>query len=92
MDISSSDARERWTERGARNITFHDDIISGSKLQWEASHLRLDYGKSDVSLEVTSNVLAYGVSDTSEKNSGTLCCKLLSPYRAMEWIYIDSLK
>ena len=83
LNKSSTEARQRFTERGS-TIKFNDDIVSVSKVTWALSDLDVVYGKNG-HLEVTSKTIVSG-------NTGLQFCKLLSPYRAMEWIYIDSLK
>ncbi|XP_052802620.1 uncharacterized protein LOC128232878 [Mya arenaria] len=81
LSKTSQSAHNRFNHRGS-NITINDDVISGSKVMWVSSSLDLEYG-SNGRLDVTS--YAYVSGDSYD-------CKLLCPYRAMEWIYIDSLK
>ena len=88
MNATSEESKARWRIRGSRNITFHDDIISGAQIEWVSSGLKLEYGDSPSSLDVTSYALKYDVSEKSKKEGGTFYCKLLSPYRALEWILI----
>ena len=49
-------------------------------------------GEKEVSLEVTSAILLTNSSPEIFDIAGYHYCKLLSPARAMEWIYVDSLR
>lgn len=60
-------------------------------LSWATSSLGLEYGDSG-ELTVTSYAFVVEPDDQEGKMAGTYHCKLLSPYRAMEWFYIDSMK
>ena len=91
LNASSALAHNRSVERNSPSITFHDDVISGNILNWTVDSLNLRYGANG-GLDVTSYALVVGPDDKSGKMVGTYHCKLLSPYRAMEWFYIDSLK
>ncbi|KAL4225675.1 hypothetical protein ACF0H5_016364 [Mactra antiquata] len=93
FNTSSLLARQRFIDRNSPQIQLKDDVISGSLLDWSMGSLDLKYGKNG-ELEVTSP--SYVVDPDPDypggKMSGTQHCKLLSPYRALEWFYIDSLK
>ncbi|XP_053384572.1 uncharacterized protein LOC123535953 [Mercenaria mercenaria] len=91
LNASSALAHNRSIERRSPSITFNDDVISDSLLNWSVDSLDLQYGVNG-SLKVTSYAYVVDPDDPSGKMAGTRHCKLLSPYRAMEWFYIDSLK
>ena len=89
LQNSSRAARRRYQDHG-RSIFFNDDIIHSSVLAWTASGL--DLQEDDQGLHVTSQMLRTSVRDPQSPHSGMLYCKGLSPFRAMEWIYVDSLR
>jgi len=81
LSRSSKTALDRFHKRGS-SIAFHADVESDSQFTWVVRGLDLEYGTNG-HLDVTTH--AYTTDDV-------MACKLLSPFRAMEWIYIDSLK
>ena len=85
---SSPTAQKRYSSRG-RPIKFSDDVVITSGLKWNFATLHLTYNMTG--LFVTATKHHQNVSSIS-KNTGHDDCTLLSPFRAMEWIYIDSLK
>lgn len=91
LNASSSTAHSRSIKRKSPSITFNDDVISDSILSWATSSLGLEYGDNGA-LTVTSYAFVVGPDEQRGKMAGTYHCKLISPYRAMEWFYIDSLK
>ncbi|GFN84838.1 titin [Plakobranchus ocellatus] len=80
-------AQERYRKRG-RPLTFKDDVVYESESQWLAASLALD--EDDKGLSVQS--VALYVPMSSAVFPGMYYCKVLSPYRAMEWINVDSLR
>ncbi|XP_052106400.1 uncharacterized protein LOC127738939 [Mytilus californianus] len=86
---SSPMAKERYTSRG-RRIIFNDDVSVSSEFQWVRSQLDLNYNQTG--LYVTAARFQTGMSEPTKSYSGQNDCTLISPFRAMEWIYIDSLK
>ena len=92
VNASSDMARNRSVDRKSPQATFHDDISVNDVLEWTGRSLDLQYGPNG-ELAVTSYSHVTRVQDNPlAKSSGIQYCKLLSPYRAMEWFYIDSLK
>ncbi|KAL3841759.1 hypothetical protein ACJMK2_019861 [Sinanodonta woodiana] len=86
---ASTAAKIRFEQRGLP-ITFYPDNPITFEEDWIRSKLKLNY--SEVGLYVTSYSHVTNVKNQEDGMSGMHFCKLLSPYRAMEWIYIDSLK
>lgn len=91
FNTSSNLARKRFLDRKSPLIAFNDDVMSSSISDWFSTDLNLKYGDNG-ELEVTSVAYVANPDDTGSKMSGTHHCKLLSPYRALEWFYIDALK
>ena len=92
-NAASDVAKQRARTRNAPKMTFQDDIVERSLAIWAASSLKLTYG-SEGQLDVTS--YSYHTETNKDylmdKSCGNIYCKLLAPYRAMEWYYLDSLK
>ena len=72
----------RYKLRGQPVNFFADGNVS-SEIEWLAKRLTLEY--TNEGLNVTS--IAY-----RDASSGKFYCKLLSPYRALEFIYLDSMR
>ena len=87
LKISTPDAQARYRAQ-SRQITFKDDIVYGTGLQWSSQPLVIE--ESDAGLVVQGVALVTSV--TSPFFPGMHYCKVLSPYRAMEWINVDSLR
>ncbi|XP_061183326.1 uncharacterized protein LOC133191597 [Saccostrea echinata] len=86
---SSDVARERFSKRG-RQIYLDEDQIVESSVQWQATQLRLSDGSDG--LHVSSIKYKLPFDPIQESKSGLFYCALLSPFRAMEWIYVDSMR
>ena len=79
LGLSSEAAQDRYLSRG-RRIIVEEDAMRGANFLWAPSPLQV--WQDAAGLHVRSIALA-----TSKEHY----CKVLSPYRAMEWINIDSL-
>ncbi|GFS10221.1 hypothetical protein ElyMa_003055700 [Elysia marginata] len=84
---STTEAQERYRRHG-RLITFKDDLVYGTGFQWASQPLVIE--ESDKGLTVQGVALVTSMSSTFFP--GMHYCKVLSPYRAMEWINVDSLR
>ncbi|KAK7098990.1 uncharacterized protein [Littorina saxatilis] len=89
LQSSSPVARRRYLDHG-RPIFFNDDVLHSTGLGWSTSNLGLQ--EDDQGLHVTSQALKTRLHEPINLFSGMHYCKGLSPYRAMEWIYVDSLR
>ncbi|RUS73106.1 hypothetical protein EGW08_019128, partial [Elysia chlorotica] len=87
LDNSTQEAQERYAQYG-RPITFKDDLVYGTGIQWSSTGLIIE--ESDAGLLVQGVALVTPVS--SFLFPGMHYCKVMSPYRAMEWINVDSLR
>ncbi|XP_013408206.1 uncharacterized protein LOC106172138 [Lingula anatina] len=84
LSLAAAIPRTRFMKSG-RNITItFDDIVSNEEV-WLAEPLRIT--QTHHGLQVTS----IGYHPATESN-GFYHCKLLSPFRVLEYIYVDSLK
>ena len=80
LSVSTEEARGRYLSRG-RPIIVEEDLLRGSHLGWATSPLEVweeDDGLHVRSVEWVSSKQHY--------------CKVMSPYRVMEWVNIDSLR
>lgn len=77
-----------------QNITIGDDVLVSSVSSWVGKALSMttamDAGSSRAVLRVSSPAIAFP--DSSPGLKGLHFCKLLSPARAMEWLYVDGLR
>lgn len=89
LNSSSADAQRRFKAKG-RPIIFNDDDNMTTGLQWSSAELGLH--EDDHGLRVTSPSLKTSLHEFIEALSGMHYCTVLAPYRAMEWIYVDSLR
>ncbi|XP_063426640.1 uncharacterized protein LOC134710278 isoform X2 [Mytilus trossulus] len=82
---SSATAKARYQSKG-RPIQFLPDVNVTSKNSWnQYGDLKLNYNITGLFVQASRYI--------STKPSGRDDdCTLLSPFRAMEWIYVDSLK
>ncbi|XP_072021307.1 uncharacterized protein [Amphiura filiformis] len=86
---ASSEARNRYITRGRDMLFGKDREANGFK--WLLFSLEYEY-TAEGDLVVTSTSLYTDPDYLTPRLAGMYYCKLLSPYRAMEWIYVDSLK
>ncbi|XP_063959815.1 uncharacterized protein LOC129267048 isoform X6 [Lytechinus pictus] len=83
--------RSRYDSKGNKMI-FSDDVNATNFYEWVYSNYVTYETQGNGSLEVTSTSL-YTDEDFPMVNlAGMYYCKLMSPYRAMEWMYVDSLR
>lgn len=81
---------KRMQTRGIPNVTFHDDVEIPKEALWNLEPIDLDYEADG--MHVTSYSYSEPVDQRDKTKGGLYSCKLLSPYRAIEWIYVDSLR
>ncbi|XP_067654983.1 uncharacterized protein [Haliotis asinina] len=90
VSSSSLQAQHRYRTRAVRPVVLKNDTSMKTGMEWLPSKLQLT--QTDHALEVTSPSLITPVDFIISSLAGVFYCKLLSPYRAMEWIYVDSLR
>ena len=91
LSRASQRARERYLNKG-RKLTFGEDYVSPWGPGWEFS-TGLSYTEIDESTtEVVSTSLISEPDFIISSAAGMHYCDLLSPYRALEWIYIKGVQ
>ena len=88
--MATDKAIDRYRAMG-RQLTFGADIErEWDEGVWEnAMGLTYSYNETENTVEVVSEKLYSGMDFDP---SGMMYCDLLSPYRALEWIYSTSLR
>ncbi|XP_012943546.1 uncharacterized protein LOC106014029 [Aplysia californica] len=82
-------ARQRY-DNYHRGIVFLPDVVTDSSVLWETMRLRVETRDSE--LQVTSISYKTDNDMSQSQYSGLFFCKLLPPDKALEWIYVDSLR
>ena len=87
LNASTPDAVRRY-KAANRPIIFADDQVFGNGLYWTSTPLHLEENSDGLHVQG----VALKTSVTSMLFPGMHYCKVMSPYRAMEWINVDSLR
>ncbi|GFR93458.1 hypothetical protein ElyMa_002644000 [Elysia marginata] len=80
-------AQYRYRTQG-RPIIFEEDSKSWTELLWSLTDLSMR--EDQTGLHVTSK--SYTTLISERINPGVIYCKLVSPFSALEWVTVDSLK
>ena len=91
LDVAAPEAKERYLTKG-RQLVFGDDYVSPWGPGWE-----FDFGLSytTINASMTEIVATSLISEPDfiiSSAAGMHYCDLLSPYRALEWIYISGVQ
>lgn len=92
-DLASATARDRFIA-GGMTVTMEPDLLPGPPAAgpwWIWSYLQFERDTSALELHITSYKAFYALS-AGDYGKGNHYCKILSPARAMEWIYTDGLR
>ena len=82
-----------YNESVSQQIRNFNDIVYDDELQWMAELLRYQQKTDETGhIYMQINSPSYITSINNTNGIGYHFCKLLSPARALEWIYIDSLR
>ncbi|XP_046546165.1 uncharacterized protein LOC124256236 [Haliotis rubra] len=86
---ASETARRRFDNRH-KGIIFHTDMLVQSDLAWKLTQLMVEIKEHE--LHVTAISYMTPNLETLGERAGLYYCKILPPDRAIEWIYVDSLR
>ncbi|KAJ8026883.1 hypothetical protein HOLleu_31843 [Holothuria leucospilota] len=89
MDLASKETVDRYKDRG-RQMSFADDMEVLSIPEWDQT--TLSYSETASTMTVRSSIYRSPMEPYISGESGVQYCNLLSPYRAIEWLYVLSLK
>jgi hypothetical protein len=82
--------RQRYLDRGIKLVTGKD-IEHSAGPTWIWSYM--DYRRvDDKTMEIDSHIMSTPLDHPVPASGGKLYCKLLSPAKALDWIYTDSLR
>nr|XP_054752521.1 uncharacterized protein LOC129258240 [Lytechinus pictus] len=91
LNIAPEVVRNRYNTRGYA-MEFAGDTPFSSLQDWETYGALEFTTLLDGKLEVKSGSFSTGNDDPTDPLAGVQYCTLMSPHRAMEWIYVDSLR
>jgi hypothetical protein len=84
-------ALERYNKIGKKLVIGEDQGPFNAGPLWIWKYLSYDDDKGNTTTTVHSPMMRTPVDYLVKEAAGFHYCKLLSPFRALEWIYIDSL-
>jgi hypothetical protein len=87
---ADEDALDVYEKFGKKLVT-ETDKITKSGPEWIMASLSVMDSKDKKQTLVRSPTLRTSLNFIDKNMAGNLFCKLLSPYRALEWIYVDSI-
>lgn len=90
LSNSSKKARNHYQSVGEPMVMVADTIQENGGL-WIEEGLKLKEAKDKSEMDVSGVGCPISQDNLVEMFQGMHYCKLLSPFRAMEWIYVDSL-
>jgi hypothetical protein len=90
MTHASSSAKAKYQALGTKLLfgTDKDSLNGGS---WIPDPLHYEEDKKANTMTLTSKILVTAETEPVPIFKSMHYCKVLSPFRAMEWIYVDSL-
>ncbi|RUS74462.1 hypothetical protein EGW08_017778 [Elysia chlorotica] len=93
LDKATRKSRNRYLARG-RPIVFEEDIVTSHGLRWMATMPRLweDEAGLHVQAVAMTTLTLVGSVPWNPVRSDSVYCKLVTPYRALEWVLVDSLR
>lgn len=89
---ASSAAVAEYKKFGKKLVTGKDKGPAQAGPQWIWSYLSFEDNDDKTETTLRSETMRLPLNYWEIQVQGNHYCKLLSPYRALEWIYIDALK
>jgi len=90
MKNASKTALANFSKKGEPLVNVADTIQTNGGI-WIDESLKMKQNGSQTELDVSGVACPIAMSNPVEIFQGMHYCKLLSPFRAMEWIYVDGL-
>lgn len=90
MENSSSAAVKNFQNKGEPLVMETDKLQSNGGI-WIDQSLKIKESKDHSETDVTAISCPTTLTNPAELFRGMHYCKLISPFRAMEWIYVDGL-
>jgi len=90
LSQAGADAKSTYQAEGTQYL-FGYDVESGNGGEWIYQPLKYNEDKAANTVTIESRSLPLDEDQLVPIFKSMHYCKLLSPFRAMEWIYIDSL-
>lgn len=87
LNRSTAASRARYSKRGLP-VVFEKDIVRPTGFLWATTPFTSWQDNAGLHVRAVRS----SVPSTSSRYQGNLFCKVLSPYRALEWVVLDSLK
>mmetsp|Transcript_19877 Transcript_19877/g.14321 ORF Transcript_19877/g.14321 Transcript_19877/m.14321 type:complete len:153 (-) Transcript_19877:45-503(-) len=88
---SSKDAVKRYNKLGQQYVMGEDKGPYNDGPQWIWEYMSYKTSKDKKTVEIRSPMMRTPTSYFIGSAAGFHYCKVLSPFRVMEWIYVDSL-
>ena len=88
MAMASSEAKNDYAKYGKKLVLGDDYPSEAAGPLWIAKNLEFNDNNAKTETEVRSRTTV--IASDSRIFPGSHYCKLLSPYRVLEWIYLDS--
>lgn len=89
---ASPDAKKRYDQVGQKLVIGDDQGPYNAGPLWIWTYMTYEENKEKTTMTVKSPMMRTPTDYYISGAAGFHYCKLLSPFKAMEWIYIDSLK
>lgn len=89
---ASSKAQSDYNTHGKKLVAGLDLKPAGAGPEWIWTYIQYNDNAAKTQTEVRSPTMRLPMNYWEIEVQGNHYCKLLSPYRVLEWVYIDSLK
>ena len=87
----SKSAKKRYDDYGTKLVTGDDMGPYNAGPLWIWTYMKYTQAKDNSTMTVQSAMMRTPVTYSIAAAAGFHYCKVLSPFRALEWMYVDSL-
>lgn len=88
--FASEKTLKRYEELGDQMVTGYD-LDTFNEANWITTKMNYQTDEATGTVIVQSPTMRTSLNDQDEATRGFHYCKVLSPFRVMEWMYVDSL-